>query len=153
MRLLAAINGRSRKGDGQKRESSRFGHRRQADRRSQLPLWAETRRRFTALQACFAAYECDVLAVLRLPALADVTVPATAEFVDAFALAQALLTDTAPKPAAAQRFHDAVEAAELAWATALWLWLKLKWRETTTSQRRFANSVSTSSASASATSP
>ena len=35
-------------------------------------VWAHARRRFDALRSEYAAYECDPMAVLRLPALADV---------------------------------------------------------------------------------
>ncbi|HEX5812035.1 MAG TPA: hypothetical protein VFY38_08055, partial [Pseudonocardia sp.] len=34
-------------------------------------IWAHARRRFGALRSAYAAYECDPMAVLRLPALAD----------------------------------------------------------------------------------
>ncbi|HZD14289.1 MAG TPA: hypothetical protein VE196_04020 [Pseudonocardiaceae bacterium] len=44
----------------------------------------------------FADYECDPAAVLRHPDLADVTRPATALFIDAFAEANALSTDEYP---------------------------------------------------------
>ena len=51
----------------------------------------------TRLRAEYAAYECDTMEVLRLPALSDVSVPSTARFVDAFAEAQALETDALPR--------------------------------------------------------
>jgi hypothetical protein len=41
----------------------------------------------------YAAFECDALAVLRLPDLVDTSVPATARFVEAFAESCALATD------------------------------------------------------------
>jgi len=56
--------------------------------------------------------------VLRLPALADVTVPSTARFVDAFAEAQALDTDTFPGPEHGAGFVSAVDRAERAWRAA-----------------------------------
>lgn len=59
-------------------------------------VWAHAQRRFHGLRAEYAAYECDATAVLRLPALADVSVASTARFVDAFAEAQALETDALP---------------------------------------------------------
>ena len=59
-------------------------------------VWARARDRFHALRAEYAAYECNTMEVLRIPALADVTVPSTARFVDAFAEAQALETDAMP---------------------------------------------------------
>ncbi|MGH3845110.1 MAG: hypothetical protein ACRDS0_27325, partial [Pseudonocardiaceae bacterium] len=61
--------------------------------------WRATRARFAQLRSEYGQFECDPLAVLRLPALADVMVPSTSRFVDAFAEAQALDTDTEP-PAA-----------------------------------------------------
>ena len=81
--------------------------------------WAEAGRRFRALAEAYAAFECDLAAVLRLPALADVRQPATARFVDAFAEACALNTDGFPGPEFAQRFEAAVERAERAWAAAV----------------------------------
>jgi hypothetical protein len=80
--------------------------------------WTAAHGRMRALRAEFAAYECDPLAVLRLPALADVTVPSTARFVDAFAEAQALETDTVPPAQHAAGFVAAVERAERAWVAA-----------------------------------
>ena len=82
------------------------------------PSWSDTHARFGVLQQAYAAYECDALAVLRLPALADVTVPATARFVDAFAHAQALDTDTAPPPAHAAEYRHTVELAWRSWRAA-----------------------------------
>jgi hypothetical protein len=78
-------------------------------------VWAHARRRFDALRSAYAAYECDPMAVLRLPALADVTVPSTARFVDAFAEAQALDTDAFPGGTHAPAFVAAVDRAERAW--------------------------------------
>jgi hypothetical protein len=81
-------------------------------------VWAHARQRFDRLRSDYAAFECDAMQVLRLPALADVTVPSTARFVDAFAEAQALDTDAFPGPAHAERFVVAVERAERAWTAA-----------------------------------
>ena len=82
-------------------------------------VWAHARRRFDALRSAYAAYECDPMAVLRLPALADVTVPSTGRFVDAFAEAQALDTDAFPPEARhAPAFVAAVDRAERAWHAA-----------------------------------
>jgi hypothetical protein len=58
------------------------------------------------------------MAVLRLPALADVAVPSTARFVDALAEAQALCTEEHPGEPVAARFVDAAEHAEQAWRAA-----------------------------------
>jgi hypothetical protein len=81
-------------------------------------VWAHARRRFDALRSAYAAYECDPMAVLRLPALADVSVPSTARFVDAFAEAQALDTDAFPGGTHAPAFVAAVDRAERAWHAA-----------------------------------
>ncbi|MGI5128932.1 hypothetical protein ACQEVB_19160 [Pseudonocardia sp. CA-107938] len=81
-------------------------------------VWARTRNRFHALRDAYAAHECDTLAVLRLPALSDVSVPSTARFVDAFAEAQALETDQFPPPPHAVAFAHAVDKAERAWEAA-----------------------------------
>lgn len=80
--------------------------------------WTASRRRFDGLRDEYAAYECDALAVLRLPALADVTVPATARFVHAFAEAQALDTEQQPPPEHLHSYVQAVEAACRAWQAA-----------------------------------
>ena len=81
-------------------------------------VWAHARRRFDALRSAYAAYECDPMAVLRLPALADVSVESTARFVDAFAEAQALDTDVFPGGTHAPAFVTAVDRAERAWGAA-----------------------------------
>jgi hypothetical protein len=81
-------------------------------------VWKGARSRFAALRGEYAAHECDPMAVLRLPALSDVTVPSTARFVDAFAEAQALETDAYPPEPHAAAFVDAVERAERAWQAA-----------------------------------
>jgi len=80
--------------------------------------WRAARRRFDTLRGEYAAYECDPLAVLQLPALADVTVPATERFVDAFAEAQALDTDQLPPAEHAASFRRAVDRACRAWQAA-----------------------------------
>jgi hypothetical protein len=58
------------------------------------------------------------MAVLRLPALSDVSVPSTGRFVEAFAEAQALETDVFPPESHATAFVTAVERAERAWRAA-----------------------------------
>jgi hypothetical protein len=83
-----------------------------------VPDWRATRARFAQLRSEYGQFECDPLAVLRLPALTDVTVPSTSRFVDAFAEAQALATDTEPPPEHHARFATAVERAERAWIAA-----------------------------------
>jgi hypothetical protein len=80
--------------------------------------WRATRARFAQLRTEYGQFECDPLAVLRLPALADVTVASTSRFVDAFAEAQALDTDTEPPPAHRARFATAVDQAWRAWQAA-----------------------------------
>jgi hypothetical protein len=80
--------------------------------------WSRARARFGTLRTEYAAHECDPMAVLRLPALSDVTVPSTGRFVEAFAEAQALETDTFPPSGHAVSFVAAVERAERAWHAA-----------------------------------
>jgi hypothetical protein len=81
--------------------------------------WAAARARFAQLRSEYGQFECDPLAVLRLPALTDVTVPSTGRFVDAFAEAQALDTDTEPSPAHQAGFAAAVDRAWRAWRAAV----------------------------------
>ena len=83
-----------------------------------VPDWRATRARFAQLRSEYGQFECDPLAVLRLPALADVTVASTARFVDAFAEAQALDTDGEPPRAHCARFAAAVDQACRAWNAA-----------------------------------
>lgn len=80
--------------------------------------WRATRARFAQLRTEYAQFECDPLAVLRLPALTDVTVASTSRFVDAFAAAQALDTDTEPPRAHCARFASAVDHAWRCWRAA-----------------------------------
>jgi hypothetical protein len=80
--------------------------------------WRATRARFAQLRTEYAQFECDPLAVLRLPALTDVTVASTGRFVDAFAEAQALDTDTEPPGAHGARFARAVDHAWRCWRAA-----------------------------------
>ncbi|MGI9063028.1 MAG: hypothetical protein ACR2FQ_04345 [Pseudonocardiaceae bacterium] len=80
--------------------------------------WPAAKARFARVRQEYAAFECDPLAVLGTPALADVSVPSTARFVDAFAQAQALDTDALP-PAEHQECYAAAAAqAERAWVAA-----------------------------------
>ncbi len=82
------------------------------------PDWASTRARFARLQQEYARFECDPLAVLRTPALADVTVASTGRFVEAFAEAQALDSDGEPPAAHRASFATAVDRAWRAWQAA-----------------------------------
>jgi len=83
------------------------------------PPWNRARERFDRLRVEYTTYECDPMAVLRLPALADVSVPSTGRFVEAFAEAQALDTDTRPADRAhAEAFVAAVDRAVRAWEAA-----------------------------------
>jgi len=81
--------------------------------------WDRAVHRHGTVASAFARYECDPVAVLANPALADVRRPATARFVDAFAEAGALLTDRYPGAEAAAAFGAAVEREERAWAAAV----------------------------------
>jgi hypothetical protein len=83
-----------------------------------VQAWHATRARFAQLRSEYGQFECDPLAVLRLPALTDVTVPSTGRFVDAFAEAQALDTDTEPPAEHRVRFTTAVDQAWRAWHAA-----------------------------------
>jgi ribosomal protein S20 len=83
------------------------------------PPWNRARERFDALRVEYTAFECDAMAVLRLPALADVSVPSTGRFVEAFAEAQALDTDARPEDRDhAAAFVAAVDRAVRAWEAA-----------------------------------
>jgi hypothetical protein len=81
--------------------------------------WRAARERFTAVQAEYALVECDPLEVLRRPALTDTSVPSTARFIDAFAAAQALLTDDHPGRRTGEAFVEAADSAERAWRAAV----------------------------------
>jgi hypothetical protein len=81
--------------------------------------WSRARERFHALRGEYAAFECDPMQVLHRPALADVSVGSTARFVDAFAEAQALETDSFPPGQHAANFAQAVDRAERAWRAAV----------------------------------
>jgi hypothetical protein len=83
-----------------------------------VPDWHATQARFAQLRGEYARFECDPLAVLRLPALADVKVPSTSRFIDAFAEAQALDTDTEPPAAHRARYATAVDQAWRSWQAA-----------------------------------
>jgi hypothetical protein len=87
-------------------------------RAAPVPDWHASRARFAQLRSEYGQFECDPLAVLRLPALTDVTVPSTGRFVDAFAQAQALDTDTEPPLAHRAHFTTAVDQAWRAWHAA-----------------------------------
>jgi hypothetical protein len=80
--------------------------------------WRAARSGFAELRQSYAEYECDPLAVLRLPALADVSVPSTARFIEAFAEAQALDTDAPPPPRHRAQYVAAVDRARRAWTAA-----------------------------------
>ena len=80
--------------------------------------WAAARADLDRVAREYAEFESDPGRVLGLPALADVTVPSTARFVDAFAAATALATDRYPEPGHAARFVTAVAAADRTWLAA-----------------------------------
>jgi hypothetical protein len=81
--------------------------------------WDDAVARHRATAQAFSDFECDLRALLRLPALADVGQPATARFIDAFAEANALRTEEFPGSEYAPRFVAAVERAEQAWTAAV----------------------------------
>lgn len=80
--------------------------------------WRLARDRFAALQREYAAFEADPSAVAARPALTDVTVPATARFVQALADAEYLRTDDEPVGPRRAEFANAVERAVDAWENA-----------------------------------
>lgn len=81
----------------------------------QAARWSVARERFAALQREYAAFEADPTAVAARPALTDVTVPATARFVEAYGDAQFLLTDTEPSGPRREEFAGAVDRAVASW--------------------------------------
>ncbi|MHC1560438.1 hypothetical protein ACR9E3_15900 [Actinomycetospora sp. C-140] len=80
--------------------------------------WHLAKKRFATLQAEYAAFEADRMAVAARPALADVTVPATARFVQALSDAEFLATDTEPSGPRRAEFSAAVDRAAAAWKDA-----------------------------------
>lgn len=89
-----------------------------APRRSAAESWTAAKADFDRLRAEYAAHECDPMQVLRRPALSDVSVPSTARFVDAFAEAQAMDTDTHPGEPYDAAYTVAVAKAQRAWRAA-----------------------------------
>jgi len=81
-------------------------------------VWDRARTRFHAVCTEYAAFECDPMEVLRLPALADVSVASTGRFVEAFAQAQALETELFPTGEHGAAFVTAVDRVERAWRAA-----------------------------------
>lgn len=116
------------------------------------PLWGEPARtpgrdvRVAAWRAAvlrhdetaraFAAYECDPHQVLARPALSDVSRPATARFVDAFAAATALRTDDYPGEPFAAEFVRAAEAADRAWSAAVEAADRVRWASFAPGERK-----------------
>lgn len=122
---VGSIRRRGRRVAMDRRRAARTAGRRSASSHPPRPLpappgpdWAGTRARFDRLRTEYGQFECDPLAVLRWPALADVSVPATGRFVDAFAEAQALDTDAEPPAEHGARFGTAVDRAWRAWHAA-----------------------------------
>ena len=105
--------------------------------------WDDAVARHRATAQAYAEFECDLQALLRLPALADVEQPATAQFVDAFAEANALRTEQFPGPGYAHRFVGAVEHAEQAWAAAVDAAEHKRDARFTASERRLISQVQT----------
>lgn len=89
-----------------------------ARRTPPAPDWRASQARFAQLRSEYGQFECDPLAVLHLPALADVTVSSTSRFVEAFAEAQALDTDIEPPAEHCARYARAVDQAWRAWNAA-----------------------------------
>ncbi|MDQ4119593.1 MAG: hypothetical protein M3235_21930 [Actinomycetota bacterium] len=81
-------------------------------------VWARAKAGFDRVRAEYGAHECDPMAVLRRPALSDVSVASTARFVDAFAEAQALDTESYPGPPHDAGFVAAADRVVRAWQAA-----------------------------------
>ncbi|NMO91139.1 hypothetical protein [Actinomycetospora sp. TBRC 11914] len=78
--------------------------------------WVLARDRFAALQAEYARAESDPHEIAARPALRDVSVPATARFVEALGEAHDLATPGEPAdPRDRERFTAAVDRAVAAW--------------------------------------
>jgi hypothetical protein len=92
--------------------------RRPARRVPAPPRWQDAQNRFATLRTEYAGFECDPVQVLTLPALADVSVPSTERFVEAFSEAQALDTDTEPSANHSAAYVAAVDRACRAWTAA-----------------------------------
>ena len=103
--------------------------------------WPAAKRRFAELQRSYAGYECDPMAVLRLPALADVTVPSTARFIDALAEAQALDSDHEPPATHQQAYVAAVDHAHRAWTAAREAAERIRLRHLTPAERSTVDRV------------
>ncbi|RRQ25597.1 hypothetical protein DK926_22815 [Rhodococcus sp. Eu-32] len=74
---------------------------------------------YAEVAAAYADYLADVYAIFERPLLDDTREPRTAAFIDAFAGATALKTDTCPAtPERVQAFADAARAAQKAWKSA-----------------------------------
>jgi hypothetical protein len=82
------------------------------------PGFLATRARLERVKEAYGTYESDPLRVLRLPALADVRVAATARFVDDLAAALVLDVDEPTDRAADERFAAAVDQVERSWRAA-----------------------------------
>lgn len=81
--------------------------------------WHGAVRAHAATAQQFVTYECTPAALAQRPDLADVTRPATALFIDAFADANALATDHYPGAEHAERFIHAAQRAQQAWRAAV----------------------------------
>jgi hypothetical protein len=80
--------------------------------------WRLARDRFAALCTEWTAFEADRGAVVRRPALADVSVPATARFVDAYRDAESLLHAAERVESRRGEFVEAVDRAVNTWREA-----------------------------------
>lgn len=95
------------------------GHRAERVRDDWRGRWGGAVERHRAVAEAYGRFECDAKAVLATPGLADVRQAPTARFIDAFAEAVALATERYPGRTFAQRFVEAVEREEHAWAAAV----------------------------------
>jgi hypothetical protein len=104
--------------DGHRQRRAQVAQQRRAEANELSNRWKTAKATHETTAREFAEFECDALAVLRLPDLVDSSVPATARFVEAFAESSALATDRQPPDEHAEKFIAASEAAERAWRAA-----------------------------------
>ncbi|WP_134324609.1 hypothetical protein [Cumulibacter soli] len=81
-------------------------------------LWRRARERHDAVLLAYSPYEVDPGMVMRFPAMTDVTIPATAEFIEALSDASAFRTDEFPDGKLSAAYRDSISALEMAWSAA-----------------------------------
>lgn len=81
-------------------------------------LWRRATERHDAVLLAYSPYEVDPSLLMEYPAMTDVTVPATATFIEALSDASALRSEQAPPASLSRAYRDAVSALEVAWSSA-----------------------------------